>query len=139
CGTAFSGESVTATNHKANSGPADERHPMFSPDGRWIAYASNEYGDSQIYVRAFPGTASRWQISMEGGLYPIWSRDGRQLFFRTQIIRSWFPTAVRMVIRSSEAVRGFDAGAAGKHWTTLELLSCSGWEADSRYRAGIGC
>jgi WD40-like Beta Propeller Repeat len=64
----------------------DERHPMFSPDGRWLTYVSDEYGDSQIYVRAFPGgaTSGRWQISKDGGLYPMWSQDGRHLLFRTE-------------------------------------------------------
>ena len=63
----------------------DERHPSFSPDGRWIAYSSNESGIFQIYVRPFPGTPSsgKWQISNSGGMYPVWSRNSRELFYRT--------------------------------------------------------
>jgi serine/threonine-protein kinase len=64
--------------------PADERHPSFSPDGRWIAYASNETGRFQIYVRAFPDTGGRWSISNSGGVYPIFSHNGRDLFYRTE-------------------------------------------------------
>ena len=64
----------------------DERHPMFSPDGHWMAYSSDELGKTQIFVRAFEGSSlsARWQISKEGGLIPAWSRDGSQLFFRTE-------------------------------------------------------
>ena len=59
------------------------RHPSFSPDGRWLAYSSNESGSNQIYVRAFPDKGGKWQISNGGGgLYPQWSRNGRELFYR---------------------------------------------------------
>ncbi len=64
-----------------------ETNPAFSPDGRWIAYDSNESGTNQIFVRAFPGASSgsggKWQISDSGGVYPEWSRNGREVFFRT--------------------------------------------------------
>jgi serine/threonine-protein kinase len=64
--------------------PFDEREPAISPDGRWLAYASNESGKYQVYVRAFPDTGSKWQISSDGGLYPQFSRNGRELFFRAR-------------------------------------------------------
>ena len=63
--------------------PADERHPSFSPDGRWMAYASDESGTFQVYVRAFPDKGGKWQISNSGGMYPMWSRNGHELFFET--------------------------------------------------------
>ncbi len=63
--------------------PADERHPAFSPDGRWLAYTSNESGTYQVYVRAFPDKGGKWQISNAGGVYPEWSSNGHELFFRT--------------------------------------------------------
>ncbi len=56
--------------------------PAFSPDGKWIAYQSNESGVYEIYVRPFPGPGGRWQISVGGGTYPEWSRDGKELFYR---------------------------------------------------------
>lgn len=62
---------------------ADERHPAFSPDGRWLAYSSTESGDFQVYVRPFPDKGGKWQISTSGGVYPAWSRTGRQLFFES--------------------------------------------------------
>jgi hypothetical protein len=58
-------------------------HAKFSPDGHWLAYASVESGRSEIYVRAFPGAGGKWQISNAGGVMPVWSRAGRELFFRT--------------------------------------------------------
>jgi serine/threonine-protein kinase len=63
--------------------PADERHPAFSSDGHWLAYASNESGTYQVYVRAFPDKGGKWQISNAGGVYPEWSSNGHELFFRT--------------------------------------------------------
>jgi Tol biopolymer transport system component len=62
--------------------PFNERHPSFSPDGRWLAYDSNESGSYQVYVRAFPDKGGKWQISNGGALYPAWARNGRELFFR---------------------------------------------------------
>lgn len=62
--------------------PFNERHPSFSPDGRWLAYDSNESGTIQVYVRAFPDKGGKWQISNSGGIYPEWSRR-RELFFRS--------------------------------------------------------
>jgi serine/threonine-protein kinase len=55
----------------------------FSPDGRWIAYVSNESGVFEIYVRPFPGPGGRWQISAGGGETPVFSASGRELLFRT--------------------------------------------------------
>jgi serine/threonine-protein kinase len=62
--------------------PAAELFPALSPDGRWLAYASNESGRFEIYVRPFPETsAAKWQVSTSGGVEPAWSRDGRELFY----------------------------------------------------------
>jgi Tol biopolymer transport system component len=54
----------------------------FSPDGRWLAYTSDESGPLQIYVRPFPGPGEPLQISTAEGREPVWGRDGRELFFR---------------------------------------------------------
>jgi serine/threonine-protein kinase len=63
--------------------PSDDREPMFSPDGRWLAYQSNESGRSEVYVQPFSGAGGRWKISSGGGVYPTWSRTKHELFFGT--------------------------------------------------------
>lgn len=63
------------------NGPANESGAEFSPDGRWIAYASDESGRSEVYVVSFPGLESRRQVSADGGLFPNWARDGRTLYY----------------------------------------------------------
>jgi Tol biopolymer transport system component len=60
----------------------DESAPALSPDGKWLAYVSNETGRDEIYVRPFPATDSgKWQVSTNGGLAPVWAHSGRELFF----------------------------------------------------------
>ena len=59
----------------------DERGAKFSPNGRWVAYESNESGANEVCVRAFPVTAGKWQISITGGEQPRWRRDGKELFY----------------------------------------------------------
>ena len=62
----------------------NERSPMFSPDGRWIAYVSNESGRDEVYVRGYPGSGLRYTISNGGGSEPVWSPDGNALFYRSE-------------------------------------------------------
>jgi len=54
---------------------------QFSPDGRWVAYASNESGSMEVYVAPFPGGNGKWQVSSGGGQEPRWRKDGKELFF----------------------------------------------------------
>ena len=61
----------------------DEESAVFSPDGRWIAYASNESGVFQVYAQPFPTTGLKVQISSDGGLWPRWNSDGR-IFYSTE-------------------------------------------------------
>ncbi|MDX2149177.1 MAG: protein kinase [Bryobacteraceae bacterium] len=60
---------------------ANEVHARFSPDGRWIAFASDESGRYEIYIRDFPFTGAQWQVSSAGGSHPVWRGDGQELFF----------------------------------------------------------
>ena len=59
----------------------EEDLPLFSPDGKWLAYRSNESGRMEVYVASFPGAAVRRQVSIDGGDQPQWAPDGRQLFY----------------------------------------------------------
>jgi Tol biopolymer transport system component len=61
--------------------PFNEHHGRLSPDGRWMAYASDESGRWEVYVSAFPGGGGRWQISAGGGVEPRWRSDGKELFY----------------------------------------------------------
>ena len=62
--------------------PFNEAAPQFSPDGRWLAYASDESGRYEIYVRPYPGPGGKSQISTEGGNEPVWGRNG-EIFYRS--------------------------------------------------------
>jgi dipeptidyl aminopeptidase/acylaminoacyl peptidase len=54
----------------------------FSPDGKYLAYGSNETGRNEVYVMLLGGGSGKWQISTGGGNFPVWERDGKQLFYR---------------------------------------------------------
>jgi len=64
-----------------------ELTPQVSPDGKFLAYSSNETGRSEIYIKQFPDGSGKWQVSRNGGVYPRWQRDGKQLFFMSLV--SW--------------------------------------------------
>jgi eukaryotic-like serine/threonine-protein kinase len=63
------------------TGKADETNGQFSPDGKWVAYASDESGNWEIYVTSFPSTAGKWQVSRGGGGEPRWRGDGKEIFY----------------------------------------------------------
>ena len=89
-----------------------EWFPMFSPDGRWIAYASNESGRPEIYVTAFPDMGRKWQISVDGGDAPRWNAQGSEIVFHAS---AGSLTSVRVEARDGGLLIGesaplFDAG-----------------------------
>jgi len=61
-----------------------ESRARVSPDGRWVAYVSDESGRGEVYVQAFPSLQGKWQVSTGGGVQPVWSRQGSELFYRGQ-------------------------------------------------------
>jgi Tol biopolymer transport system component len=82
---------------------ANELCPRISPDGRWLAYISDESGPDEVYVRPFPGPAGKWQISSGGGAEPVWSRTSKQLFYSTNNQKI-------MVVTYSASGESFEAG-----------------------------
>jgi hypothetical protein len=81
----------------------------FSPDGRWLAYSSSETGRYEVFVQPFPATGAKYQISQDGGQWPRWRRDGKELFFgaegRTLMAAS---LTTDNLFHSSPATRLFD-------------------------------
>ena len=70
-----------ATAQPFLAGPKDERSPRFSPDGKYVAYMSDESGHFEVYVKPFPEGEGKSQVSVAGGALPIWSRRGDELFY----------------------------------------------------------
>src|SRR5262249_49757660 len=61
--------------------PFNEQQAQFSPDGKWIAYTSDESGTPEVYVQSFPASGAKFRISTNGGAEPQWRRDGKELFY----------------------------------------------------------
>jgi eukaryotic-like serine/threonine-protein kinase len=140
--------------------PATEGDAAVSPDGRWLAYASEESGAFEVYVRPFPDAESaRWQVSAAGGSDPVWSRNGRELFylsaqgemmsvevalgaaFTISPPKRLFPTGPYTVIAG---VPSFDVSPDGKQFLMLrettptdrnELIVVQNWVEEMKARA----
>jgi len=63
--------------------PSTLKNAHYSPDGKWVAYASNESGKWEVYVTSFPAARGKWQVSSGGGEQPRWRGDGKELFYKT--------------------------------------------------------
>lgn len=85
--------------------PFDDYQGRFSPDGRFIAYVSNESGRYQVYVQGFPNATGRWQISTNSGLHPRWRRDGKELYFMSGNAGAADVMAADIAISSDGAVK----------------------------------
>jgi Tol biopolymer transport system component len=91
----------------------DEANGRFSPDGRWVAYSSAESGRSEVYVQSFPGGEGKQVVSVGGGQFPRWRRDGRELYYFT-------PAGDRlMAVSVSTAATKFQAEAPLYLFTAL--------------------
>jgi Tol biopolymer transport system component len=109
--------------------PSNERSGRFSPDGRWLAYVSDETGAYQVYVVPYPGPGPKVAVSIEGGLEPIWSSDGRELFFR----RGGRVLAAKMTFTPTLSAGPTVELFAGPY--TLDLLGHQRWDVapDGRF------
>ncbi len=143
------------------AGPATEIEPAVSPDGRWMAYASNESGTPEVYVRPFPDVGSaRWQVSVAGGRDPVWAHSGKELFywssgnklmsvavrpgatFGFEQPRALFATAAYV---PAQAMPSYDVSPDDRRFVFLretsanersELIVVQNWTTELRARAG---
>jgi serine/threonine protein kinase/Tol biopolymer transport system component len=110
----------------------DEIEGQFSPDGRWIVYASNESGRYEIYLRPFPDSGGKWQVSTLGGIQPRWRRDGRELFYVAPDNR-----LMAVPIRAASNGRVLDPGAPVALFTTRLAsganIAGAGFSASAQY------
>jgi Tol biopolymer transport system component len=106
----------------------NERQPRFSPDGRWVAYVSDQSGANEVYVRQFPAGAGQWQISSKGGNGPRWRRDGRELFYldQTRLMAvavstrpAFTPAAPVLLFQHLLLQTGYDVSADGQRFVAL--------------------
>jgi serine/threonine-protein kinase len=99
------------------NGPFNEQEPMFSPDGRWIAYFSNEGGPTaQVFVRPFPGPGGLKQISSEGGIFPSWSRTRPELLYRSS------SNGQIMVASYMSTGNSFEVVGQSRAWSSVPTL-----------------
>jgi hypothetical protein len=88
----------------------DDAAPAFSPDGRWLAYQSNESGEDEVYVRPFPppssGPGRKWQVSNSGGTSPRWLRSGHDLLYRSQARAGEVTQSGWRIMAASYSVQG---------------------------------
>ncbi len=98
------------------SDPFDEASPQLSPNGRWLAYVSNESGRNEIYVRSFPDVAdTKRQVSTDGGLEPRWAHSGGELFYKSparELVVVTVDAGETFTIQSRRTLFAFDAAYA---------------------------
>jgi hypothetical protein len=85
--------------------PAEESGSAFSPDGRFLAYVSDESGRPEVLVRTFPASTTKWQVSTGGGASPVWRGDGRELFYLT-------PDSTLVAVPIAATAGGLEPGTA---------------------------
>jgi serine/threonine-protein kinase len=116
--------------------PFVENFPRLSPDGRWLAYASDESGRADVLVQAFPASGGRSQISSDGGTEPVWSRDGRELFYvngdkmmaveitTTPVFRAGAPRLLfeGRYLLSPNGVAAYDVAADGRRFLRVQPM-----------------
>jgi serine/threonine-protein kinase len=114
------------TPRKFQATEADEWSPKFSPDGHWIAYVSNESGQDEIYMRPFGSDGGRRRITSQGGIWPVWGRNGRELFFRNgpnllsvAMDAQGNPLGAEHVVMDTSNLGGFELASDGPLYDVL--------------------
>jgi eukaryotic-like serine/threonine-protein kinase len=131
------------------------REASFSPDGKWLAYCSNESGEYRVYVVPFPGPGGKWQVSLGDGRGPLWRRDGKEIFYlsadnklmavKVEASDGSFAAAGARVLFDSHSYGVFgryDASADGRRFVVVyegnrpssTLTSVASWTADLKER-----
>ncbi len=113
----------------------DEHSARFSPDGRWVAYHSNESGRIEVFVRPFPGPGPKSQISTAGGAWPCWSQNGRELCYRDgdKIMsvdvetKSTFHASRPRVLFEGQFLESYDVASNGKRFLMIKRDPCRIW------------
>jgi Tol biopolymer transport system component len=101
--------------------PGGEWAYRFSPDGRWLAYSSDESGQDEVYVRPFPGPGGRVQISADGGTEPVWSPDGKKVFYRSADATEFFAASLAFTPMPSVTARAkLFAGPYQDEWDVAD-------------------
>ena len=149
---ALSGD--TAPHPIAASSTAIETMPRLSPDGRWIAFTTDESGRNEVVVQPFPGPGGRVQVSVTGGTEPVWSRDGRRLFYRGDghLMAATIRPGPLLQVASRDTIltdtyvfagnphANYDVMPDGKHFVFLDgestgdMIVVSNWDAVVRSR-----
>jgi hypothetical protein len=134
--------------------PAVEMMPRLSPDGRWVAFVTNESSANQVVVQPFPGPGAHVQVSTGGGTEPVWSRDGRRLIYRDgrQFVAATVVTSPSFAVTSRVPLfddaflpavsphANYDVAPDGAHYLLLkatqnsQVIVVHNWVADLRAR-----
>ena len=143
--TTRAGRETPAARHRVDPlvvSPASNRHPRVSPDGRWIAYVSDESGVDEVYVQTFPRSGGRWQVSSGGGRSPAWGPDGFSLCFlargevrRVTVEDQGGPGAPALVLGRAEralpasGIQGFGLAPDGTTFAVVRIDSSFAYPA----------
>ncbi len=134
----------------------DDKEPRVSPDSKWLAYVSNESGREEVYVRALSGAGGRVPVSAGGGGEPLWSRDGKRLFYRTgaKLMAATIATAPSLTVSTRETLfegpfatdiyhPNYDVAPDGKSFVMIrpveenrQLVMIVNWIQELRQRTG---
>jgi hypothetical protein len=106
-----------------------ELHPQISPDGKWMAYMSNETGQNEIFIKPFPRGERKWRVSSGGGYWPRWRGDGKELFFMTTNSSRDLRTLMAVELRTTDT--SVQSGAPHRLFDPLIPVVADG--TDRRY------